>query len=255
MLLRRASLVVALFAVLAMNLHFMRAVPIPRTLQPCLTSSCPKQKLHFQDSPSSSRSSSSSASLTRDNSTCTKGYADCPTDTGFLDCCDEAKVILPQLNQYFLFITLLPPFISHFYAELEMLQLWWLQVLWWWLVWCLVLQVKSHFERGANGWHMFLCTSPTADIKTSVQLRPIRSALLLCNIISTTKVSHSISVIAAYVFFYAATWSTDFKPPRSGDPPLLRWEAWNAFARTKYTWFASHDGKLLACRWPKKAIV
>jgi hypothetical protein len=101
---RRVSLFFyALSFVLALNLHCSFAFPIPHTLYPCIATSCPKQELPSLDSPvdlslsSPSRPSAavtSKFSLTLHNSTCAKGYADCTTDTGFVDCCDESKVFI-----------------------------------------------------------------------------------------------------------------------------------------------------------------
>ncbi len=101
---------VALFSfvfsvVLALNLLYSSAFPIPPTVEPCITSSCPKQTLPSNDSalvpsppslrPHALAAAKAQFSSTRghnDNTTCASGFAECKTDTGFVDCCDESKV-------------------------------------------------------------------------------------------------------------------------------------------------------------------
>jgi hypothetical protein len=93
----------AFTSVLVLNLLSSSAFPIPNTDQPCITSSCPKQSLPPHDSapmtrnlppPALAPASATFSSTHRhnDNTTCATGYAECKTDTGFVDCCDESKV-------------------------------------------------------------------------------------------------------------------------------------------------------------------
>ena len=93
----------AFTSVVALNLLSSSAFPIPNTAQPCITSSCPKQSLPPHDSapvtralppPALAPASATFWSTHRhdDNTTCATGYAECKTDTGFVDCCDESKV-------------------------------------------------------------------------------------------------------------------------------------------------------------------
>ena len=90
-------------SVVALNLLSSSAFPIPNTAQPCITSSCPKQSLPPHDSapvtralppPALAPANATFWSTRRhdDNTTCATGYAECKTDTGFVDCCDESKV-------------------------------------------------------------------------------------------------------------------------------------------------------------------
>jgi hypothetical protein len=125
--LRRVSIPFALCIVLTLNLRCARAALIPLNNQPCLTSSCPEHKLSAPILSSWSR-----ISPTHDNSTCSQGYAECRTDTGFVDCCDESKVLLstsvsaifcdpkkkPFCFPFFLFVSR-----DAVYSGLEMFQL------------------------------------------------------------------------------------------------------------------------------------
>ncbi len=100
MSLRRAAFLLYAFGfVLALNLLSSSAFPIPPTVEPCITSSCPKQTLPSNDpalvtSPlrPHALAAASAQFSSSDNTTCASGFAECKTDTGFVDCCDESKV-------------------------------------------------------------------------------------------------------------------------------------------------------------------
>jgi hypothetical protein len=93
----------AFTSLLALNLLSSSAFPIPNTVEPCITSSCPKQSVPSHDSTlvtsslhppalAHANATFSSEHGHNDNTTCSSGYAECKTDTGFVDCCDESKV-------------------------------------------------------------------------------------------------------------------------------------------------------------------
>jgi len=108
MSLRGVSLFSYIFSfVLALNLLSSSAFPIPPTVEPCITSSCHKQALPSNDSAlvtsplslrpraqplAAAKAQFSSTRGHNDNTTCASGFAECKTDTGFVDCCDESKV-------------------------------------------------------------------------------------------------------------------------------------------------------------------
>lgn len=104
MFLRTLSLTLFFTSLMAPSLLSSSAFPIPNAVEPCITSSCPKQSLSSHDStlatstlhpPALAHDASATLSSEHshnDNSTCSAGYAECKTDTGFVDCCDESKV-------------------------------------------------------------------------------------------------------------------------------------------------------------------